>query len=187
MAHTAVSEAAVIGIPDAEWGEAVAAVVVLHPGGSASEAGVAGLGPASACAPPRRPASSSSGTSCRTHRPGSSCGGCCGTSWPGVGEPRTRKAGGRPRRAAGGRSLVHDPMGQGAICSGTPSIPPRHQRGGVRLHERVGRSGLRTAAPQPIKDVTSNSTSCAKAVSLYCVYLSRKTLSHSSRRDPLRF
>ena len=36
MAHTAVSEAAVIGIPDAEWGEAVAAVVVLHPGGSAS-------------------------------------------------------------------------------------------------------------------------------------------------------
>ena len=38
MAHTAVSEAAVIGIPDAEWGEAVAAVVVLHPGGSASEA-----------------------------------------------------------------------------------------------------------------------------------------------------
>jgi acyl-CoA synthetase (AMP-forming)/AMP-acid ligase II len=38
MAHTAVSEAAVIGIPDAEWGEAVAAVVVLHPGGSASGA-----------------------------------------------------------------------------------------------------------------------------------------------------
>jgi fatty-acyl-CoA synthase len=36
MAHSAVSEAAVIGIPDAEWGEAVAAVVVLHPGGSAS-------------------------------------------------------------------------------------------------------------------------------------------------------
>ena len=38
MAHTAVAEAAVIGIPDAEWGEAVAAVVVLHPGGDASEA-----------------------------------------------------------------------------------------------------------------------------------------------------
>ncbi len=38
MAHSAVAEAAVIGIPDAEWGEAVAAVVVLHPGGSASEA-----------------------------------------------------------------------------------------------------------------------------------------------------
>jgi acyl-CoA synthetase (AMP-forming)/AMP-acid ligase II len=38
MAHTAVAEAAVIGIPDAEWGEAVAAVVVLHPGRSASDA-----------------------------------------------------------------------------------------------------------------------------------------------------
>jgi acyl-coenzyme A synthetase/AMP-(fatty) acid ligase len=37
MAHAAVAEAAVIGIPDAEWGEAVAAVVVLHVGGEASE------------------------------------------------------------------------------------------------------------------------------------------------------
>ncbi len=35
--HGSVAEAAVVGIPDAEWGEAVAAVVVLRPGASAAE------------------------------------------------------------------------------------------------------------------------------------------------------
>ena len=42
MAHPAVAEAAVVGIPSEQWGEAVAAAVVLRPGSQCSEAELQG-------------------------------------------------------------------------------------------------------------------------------------------------
>ena len=95
MPHTAVAEAAVIGIPDAEWGEAVAAVVVLHPGGDAPRS-TCRSGSRSACAPPRCRASWLSGTSSPTRRRASCCGGCCGTSCPS--RACSPERGGRPAR-----------------------------------------------------------------------------------------
>jgi acyl-CoA synthetase (AMP-forming)/AMP-acid ligase II len=42
-AHPAVQEAAIFGVPDAEWGEAVAAAVIVRPGMDVDEAAIIGL------------------------------------------------------------------------------------------------------------------------------------------------
>ena len=76
LRHPDVADAAAVGRADAEWQEAVTAVVVLRDG---AEVGAEEL---RATAPPSSPASrsrsaSSSSPSCRGPRPGSCCGGSC--------------------------------------------------------------------------------------------------------------
>ena len=60
--HPSVEDALVVGVPDARWGEAVTAVVVLAPGHALDEAGLCATTPASASPATRRPSASSSPT-----------------------------------------------------------------------------------------------------------------------------
>ena len=84
LRHPEVADAAVVGRADADWQEAVTAVVVLRDG-----AAVSADGPALALRAPSSPATrsrsrSSSSPRCRGPPPGSSCEGSCGDRSRGV-------------------------------------------------------------------------------------------------------
>ena len=66
--HPAVAECAVVGVPDAEWGERVSAAVELRPGASLSLDDLQRVGQDAFWRPTRCPARSPRWTRCRATR-----------------------------------------------------------------------------------------------------------------------
>jgi acyl-CoA synthetase (AMP-forming)/AMP-acid ligase II len=78
LAHPDIVQCAVVGIPDDEWGQRIAAAVVVRPGASLDPSAVQSFA-ASRCAARRRRRSCPSSSRCRTPRRASCCAASC---WP---------------------------------------------------------------------------------------------------------
>ena len=76
VAHPGITEAAVVGVPDPEWGQRLVAVVV-----GAGDPDEIKRWVRTGCVPPRLPMPSCSATNCRGPKPGSCCAACCSPNW----------------------------------------------------------------------------------------------------------
>ena len=114
--HPTVAAAAVVGIPDDEWGEKVVAAVVLEPGGGGRRGGAARARPRPPALDQDARRASRSATSSPSTRPASSCAACSATSSPtSSADPRPDRQG-RPSIAS--MALELDLAGRRALVTG---------------------------------------------------------------------